>query len=261
MSPQVRAVHRQTILIRAQGDVTLYNQAEVLRHQRWWDMSPFSLPRLGLSFSLPSEFSSVSWFGRGPHENYPDRKTGAFVGRYSMPLEDLHTPYIVPSENGHRCDVRWVELRSADGVGICCMPMGPELLGFSASRHALANLEKAAHTNELQLDPHINLHIDHRMMGVGGDTSWVQSVYRKYLIPSGTHTWAVRLVPFSGQHLHEVDEDPPAAPAWTKDSQRGNHKSSWRGRWIVDLLALGRFFKVIRRPYDTLVVRKSPNGA
>lgn len=225
----MRAVHWQKVLVRACGDVIVSNRVEVRQHQRSWNFCPFSLPRVGLTFRLPFELSSVSWLGRGPHENYPDRKSSAFVDRYTMAVDDLHTPYIVPSENGHRCDVRSLELRSSQGVGLCFFPASGDLFGFSASRHTMQSLELATHTNELVNDRSIHLHVDHRMMGVGGDASWVQSVYRKYWIPAGVYTWAVRLVPFAGQLSPELDEF-AAVPAELFEVDEVSSKSSW---WIT----------------------------
>ena len=175
---QVRAVHHQTVAVHAHGDVVLFNHVDVRRHQRWWDMCPFSLPRVGLHFVLPPTLERVAWHGRGPHENYCDRKTGAFVGRYESAVSELHTDYVFPSENGHRCDVRSVELRAPSGEGLGIFAGGApekELFGFAASRHTLTNLELAAHTNELRDDGRVHIFVDHRMMGVGGDVSWFRS--------------------------------------------------------------------------------------
>ena len=74
-------------------------------------MPPF--PRVGLRMRCPAEMQSVKWFGRGPHECYPDRKASAMIGLHSSSVEDMHVPYIVPSENGGRADVRWFSIRRA----------------------------------------------------------------------------------------------------------------------------------------------------
>lgn len=70
-----------------------------------------SIPRVGMAMQLPKHLDRISWLGRGPHESYPDRKLGALVGRYQSSVVDMHTPYIVPQENGLRSDVRWMEFR------------------------------------------------------------------------------------------------------------------------------------------------------
>ena len=73
---------------------------------------PPSLPRLGVALEVPRRLQRVDWLGLGPHENYPDRKSSAAVGRWHAPsVADMHTPYVVPSENGTRGGVRWLALR------------------------------------------------------------------------------------------------------------------------------------------------------
>src|SRR5207237_4315022 len=66
------------------------------------------LPRFGMQLRLPGELRAVTWYGRGPHENYWDRNSGAAVGRYASAAEELFVPYIEPQESGNRTDVRWV---------------------------------------------------------------------------------------------------------------------------------------------------------
>ena len=76
------------------------------------------IPRLGSVLVLPENFDQVEWYGRGPIENYWDRKTAAFVGRYEAKVADLYFPYIRPQENGYKTDVRWVKLTNEQGQGI-----------------------------------------------------------------------------------------------------------------------------------------------
>ena len=66
------------------------------------------LPRVGVRFSLPGRFRELRWFGRGPHENYPDRRSSAMLGRVERSLPML-PPYLVPQEFGLRTDTRWLE--------------------------------------------------------------------------------------------------------------------------------------------------------
>ena len=70
---------------------------------------PVPLPRLGLDFRLPAQYSNVRWLGRGPGEAYPDSRRAALVGAYAATVDELQTPYVFPQENGHRIDIRWVE--------------------------------------------------------------------------------------------------------------------------------------------------------
>ena len=74
------------------------------------------LPRFGANFKVAKDFMNVSWFGRGPHESYRDRKTSAFLGIYSGLVKDQYFPYIRPQENGNKTDVRWMKFATANGM-------------------------------------------------------------------------------------------------------------------------------------------------
>jgi len=129
------------------------------------------LPRVGLSFAIPEQPERVNWFGRGPHENYPDRRLSADMGRYSLPVEALHTPYIFPSENGLRCDTRELDLGQLQVSGD---------FHFGASPYSQVSLARARHQHELVSDRGLYVHLDGFHMGVGGDDSWSPSVYESY---------------------------------------------------------------------------------
>lgn len=64
------------------------------------------LPRFGLKLALPCDYSTASWLGLGPHEAYPDRQAGVYMGQFRKSIEDLHTPYVFPQECGRRADPR-----------------------------------------------------------------------------------------------------------------------------------------------------------
>ncbi len=123
------------------------------------------LPRIGLQFIVPKEYSYVEWYGRGPHENYQDRKEGAMVGYYSTTINDLYVPYIMPQENGNRADVRWICLKS-DKVGLFIIALN--FMEFSAHYFSAFDLTKAKHTYELVNRDRIFLHIDYKQRGLGG---------------------------------------------------------------------------------------------
>jgi beta-galactosidase/evolved beta-galactosidase subunit alpha len=77
-----------------------------------------SLPKIGLQMTLPRALECVQWFGRGPGESYADTKQANRFGLWKAALEDLHTDYIYPQENGNRTDVRWVALTDRRGMGL-----------------------------------------------------------------------------------------------------------------------------------------------
>jgi beta-galactosidase len=122
-------------------------------------MNLVSLPRVGLQLELLPQFSWVSWYGRGPHENYPDRKTGSLLGVYSSRVESLYVPYIRPQENGNRSDVRWLVLKDSEGCGIRIS--SSEVFNFSALHFTQRELMTKTHTHLLQPTENVVLSLDH----------------------------------------------------------------------------------------------------
>ncbi|RMH03228.1 MAG: DUF4981 domain-containing protein [Planctomycetota bacterium] len=151
-------------------------------------------PRLGLRFELDDRFGRTAWFGRGPHENYPDRRSGAPVALYERPTAALGFHYVRPQENGHRCDTRWLALRDPAGAGLLAAALGPTL-GWNALLWTTDEIEAAAHPYELPPSDRIEVHLDHRHMGVGGDDSWGSRPHEPFLIRPGGYRWQVLLRP------------------------------------------------------------------
>ncbi|TFG15403.1 MAG: DUF4981 domain-containing protein [Promethearchaeota archaeon] len=121
--------------------------------------------RFGMQMGIPKEYDKITWYGRGPHENYWDRKKSAAVGVYSMPIEDFKQDYVRPQENGNRCDVRWVSFADESGFGI--LAKGMPLLGISAWPYTMDDLKNAQHINELPIRESITVNIDYKQKGVG----------------------------------------------------------------------------------------------
>jgi beta-galactosidase len=133
------------------------------------------LPRFGNNFIVKNEYQNVEWFGRGPHENYIDRNTAALVGAYKAKVEDLYFPYTRPQENGNKTDVRWVTFKNKAGKGIKIE--GSQLLGFSTHHQYNDDFDagekkRQTHTVDIQKRDFVNINIDYKQTGVGGDDSW-----------------------------------------------------------------------------------------
>lgn len=142
------------------------------------------LPRVGACLQLTETPDKVSWLGLGPHENYPDRKLSADHGRWELPVTDMHTPYIFPSDNGLRCDTERLL------VG------GIEINGrfhFSVSQFGQQQLTQAKHTHELVKQPGVFVYFDGFHMGVGGDDSWTPSVRPEYRLTRSQYQWQFTL--------------------------------------------------------------------
>jgi beta-galactosidase len=150
----------ETWTIFADGTIELVQ--EVVPHGPMPDM----LPKIGLQFQLPKEFNKVEWYGRGPFETYPDRKTGAKVGIYKSDADEMVVPYIIPQDYGNRTDVRWVKVQNEDGNGL--MIKGGDLLNFSLHKFTTDNLSRAMYTYQLQDAPTTVLNVDYEVSGVGG---------------------------------------------------------------------------------------------
>ncbi len=124
------------------------------------------LPRVGLMLQIPGEYYFITWYGRGPHETYQDRKQGAMVDVYSGTVDEQYVPYIRPQENGNKTDVRWVALRNEKGQGL--IALGIPLIEISAHYFTSYDLTNARHTHELKKREDIYLHLDYRQRGLGG---------------------------------------------------------------------------------------------
>ena len=153
------------------------------------------LPRFGMQMAIPADFNQMSWYGRGPHETYWDRKTGAAVGLYSGLVETLIHQYVRPQENGNRTDVRWVTLTNSQGVGL--LAVGEPVLEVSAWPYTMEDLEGAKHTYEPQPRKTITVNLDYKQMGVGGDNSWGARTHPEYTLPYGVYSYRFRLRPYS----------------------------------------------------------------
>jgi len=151
------------------------------------------LARVGLEWALSEVPETFSWWGRGPHENYPDRKLAADLGRYSLPLSAAHTPYIFPSDCGLRCDTRSLQLGSLTVEGD---------FHFNLSRYSQAALAAARHQYELVEDDGVYLHIDAEHMGVGGDDSWSPSVHPEYRLTERQYRYEA--VSYTHLRAHET---------------------------------------------------------
>ena len=159
---------------------------------------PDTLPRIGLTMSLPEEFDSASWFGRGPGESYIDSKQAGKFGLYSKSVDELYTPYVFPQENGNRTDTSWVAMTNTKGVGI--FAQGAPLIDFSAHRFTAEDFEKARHTYELMPRDEIILNLDYRHNGIGsascGHFPWPQ-----HLLHPHEFTFSVRMKAFSTDNV------------------------------------------------------------
>ncbi len=152
-----------------------------------------AFPRFGMQMEVPGEFSTMTWYGRGPHENYWDRKRGAAVGLYSGPADEQFHDYVRPQETGYKTDVRWTALTDGNGDGL--LAVGLPLMSVSAWPFTRADLETATHINELPRRDTIALRLDYKQMGVGGDNSWGLRTHKEFTLPPKPYSYKFSLMP------------------------------------------------------------------
>jgi beta-galactosidase len=190
-----------TYSIYGSGDIIIKNQ-----FSRVSDNVP-EIPRMGMQLQLPEEFMNLKWFGRGPHENYSDRKTSAFVDLYESTADDQYVPYIRPQENGYKTDARWLTLTDDNGTGI--LVSGIPLISFAALKNVHDDFEspgrlsqyrkdaKSANTHTIDVKPRdlVNLNVDLGQMGVGGDDSWGAMIHPQYRLLEKKYEYSFRIRP------------------------------------------------------------------
>jgi beta-galactosidase len=143
------------------------------------------LARVGLYTALPASFDAIEWFGRGPFENYADRKEAAFLGVYSGKVEDQHFPYTAPQENGNKTGARWLNIQSADGYTL--KVIGLPVFGFNIQNYSDKALYESKTSRILPRGEKVYLHIDLKQMGLGGDSSWAPRVHKEFWPDNGSY--------------------------------------------------------------------------
>jgi beta-galactosidase len=163
------------------------------------------LPRFGMQLVLEDGFDRLTYYGRGPHENYIDRNTSAFVGLYHSSPAREYFPYIRPQENGYKTDARWITLGDHEEHRL--LFKSKSTFGFSALHYTTEDLDQLTkenyrHTVDLQPRKETILNIDFRQMGVGGDNSWGAQPHKQYTLPATNYKLSFSFKPIG------KEEDP-----------------------------------------------------
>jgi beta-galactosidase len=137
---------------------------------------PAWLPRLGVDLILDKSLANVQWYGRGPQENYPDRKSGYRTGIYNSTVTGMYEPYLIPQDYGLRTDNRWVRMTDVQGVGVEFR--GDKLFNFSAQPYSTDNLTKALYTYQLHPFDGVTFNFDYATSGVGCTALSVFTAYQ-----------------------------------------------------------------------------------
>lgn len=158
------------------------------------------IPRIGVVFRMPKEFDNLTYYGRGPWENYIDRNTATFIGIYQSKVADQYVKYGRPQENGHKTDTRWLTLTNQSGLGFKIVA-NDRPIEFNALHYSTDDLDEGKKKTfrtpiDIKQRDFVEVHIDTKMMGVGGDDSWGSKPHKPYMFYTDqTYTYSFTLSP------------------------------------------------------------------
>jgi len=154
------------------------------------------IPVVGMLATVPARFARLSWYGRGPQENYADRRAGAHVGVYEATVREMFHPFIRPQVTGNVTDVRWATLHDGAGYGVTVH--GHPVLEVTALHHTPWDLEGPRHPHELAHRDEVYWQLNHGQLGLGGIDSWGARTRPAYtLYADRPYSYRYRLVPAS----------------------------------------------------------------
>lgn len=157
------------------------------------------IPRLGMRMILKPEFEQMTWLGRGPFENYQDRKSAATIDLYAGTVWEQFHPYVRAQETANKCDVRWSSFTDSDGKGI--MIHGLEPLSLSAWNFPQSDIDYRPsfqtphHGGSIVKKPMVWVNIDKAQMGVGGDNTWGAETHPEYTITARDQSYSFIISP------------------------------------------------------------------
>ena len=193
--PDVKATLTMTYTLTAEGEV-------IVRQQLATDKEAKIMPmfRYGMQLQMPKEFDAISYYGRGPVENYIDRNSSEFLGVYGGKVQDEYYPYVRPQESGNHTDVRWFRVMNAHGEGLEFYSNAP--IEASALKFLTEDLDDGPskdkkidrHSGDLIERPQTQVHIQKRQMGLGCVNSWGAWPRREYMVDYKDYdfTFAIR---------------------------------------------------------------------
>ncbi|WP_309383103.1 glycoside hydrolase family 2 TIM barrel-domain containing protein [Cerasicoccus frondis] len=175
-------LHKHSYIIHPTGYIYVENEFDVSS-----TLEP--LPRLGLSLVLPGDFEDLSWYGRGPWENYRDRNRSAMIDLYQSTVSEQYVPYIVPQEHGNHSDTRWLTLSNGT---VCMRVFANKSFEFSASHYTPNDLYAATHSCHLKPRPETFLNLDYLHAGLGTGSCGPATLPRYQIFP-GRHKFSFNL--------------------------------------------------------------------
>ncbi len=186
--------------VNGKGEIQIDNELEPTEYRG-------DIPRIGMRMQIPEKYNMLSYFGRGPWENYVDRNASAFINQYGSSASKEYVPYVRPQENGYHTDARWLLMHDGKSQGIriealskeqpfCFSAMHMENEQFDTTDGLDYPGNKSKHINDIKEQKLVQLNIDLGQRGVGGDDSWGARPQKKYTMPGDqVYKYSFRLVP------------------------------------------------------------------
>ena len=202
LSPHAVRVDVQSVLaarslspaIQVAQSYTIFGSGDVFLRTRFVPTGALPvLPRFGLTLRLHRRFDQFEWYGRGPHESYPDMRESARIGIYRGTVQQQYVPYIRPQENGNKSDVFWAALTDIRGTGLLAAAM--PTMNVSVHHYTAQDFEVARHTHDLTPRDFTVINLDHRQAGLGSQ-SCGPAPRPQYLVQPQEMEFTVRLRPF-----------------------------------------------------------------
>ncbi|MGN1228128.1 MAG: glycoside hydrolase family 2 TIM barrel-domain containing protein [Prevotella sp.] len=191
---ELKQPYQLTYLIGSDGSISVTSHMDT-RGRKHPEM-----PRFGMRMSLAKGFENIAYYGRGPWENYSDRKTSQFLGIYETTVSDMYYPYILPQQTGNRTDVRWAEITDkAHGLAVRFESLLPTGMDFSALHFKDQDLDhgterKMLHQCDMYPRRETYVILGSHQRGVGGDNSWGEPPHTEYRLFDADYTFSFRMV-------------------------------------------------------------------
>lgn len=194
------ANYHTTYQVKGYGEIVVDNKFEIVAD------GLYEVIKVGMNMQMPREFEQMTWYGRGPWENYWDRKTASFVDIYSGTVAEQYFEYMRPQENGNKTDVRWMTITNRDGKGLKFE--GLPLVEVSAHHNIMEDFESPdrsdgrqdpsikpvhRHVNDVKPRDLTSVNIDYKQMGVGGDNSWGGQTHLKYRLRDKKYEYGFKI--------------------------------------------------------------------
>ena len=192
------------------GVITVYGDGQIVFDQTLHPGSSSlpEIPEVGTMMKVKGEYDQITYYGRGPEENYRDRQDAYDVGVYESTVMDQFVHYVEPQEHGNRSDVRWIALTNTDGKGFMISAESGEVIETNASYFEQNDLASKKHPYQLIQEEDIYLKINQLTSGLGGQQSWGARPEEYVTIrPNQDYQYTFRFTPIAEKDIHAMMEN------------------------------------------------------